>query len=134
MTDGTKVDTPYMTIHEAAKYLRLENPKTLETWAGKGKVGNVPAIIRPEYSGSPFGPLVEVDDLFHTMPERQHMSDFVCHPTAVGECTVSTRIAAHISDEQSEQVCNTRVVPDTENPHGHVPRVRIALDTGGFYP
>ena len=33
-----KNDTPYMTIEEAAKYLRLENPKTLETWAGKGLV------------------------------------------------------------------------------------------------
>ena len=38
MSDETKVDTPYMTIEEAAAYLRLENPKTLETWAGKGLV------------------------------------------------------------------------------------------------
>ncbi|MCH8854454.1 MAG: helix-turn-helix domain-containing protein [Planctomycetes bacterium] len=31
-------DTPYMTIDEAAKYLRLQNPKTLETWASKGLI------------------------------------------------------------------------------------------------
>ena len=38
MSDEARVDTPYMTIAEAAKYLRLESAKTLETWAGKGLV------------------------------------------------------------------------------------------------
>ena len=38
MSDEARLNTPYMTINEAAKYLRLENPKTLETWSGKGLV------------------------------------------------------------------------------------------------
>ncbi|MCH8970296.1 MAG: helix-turn-helix domain-containing protein [Planctomycetes bacterium] len=38
MSDEGRLDTPYMTIEEAAKYLRLKNPNTLETWAGKGLV------------------------------------------------------------------------------------------------
>ena len=38
MKAKTSVDSPYLTIEEAARYLRLDNSRTLETWAGKGLV------------------------------------------------------------------------------------------------
>ena len=31
--------SPYLTIQEAAKYLRIDDPKTLERWAKDGEIG-----------------------------------------------------------------------------------------------
>lgn len=38
MTDWEKMATPYLTMQEAAEYLRLKSCKTLKTWADKGLV------------------------------------------------------------------------------------------------